>query len=150
MRRLTAVLLILFATSLFAADDKGPKASKASKQMKAAKIKDKRFEPVAVNAASVAGSYRGPAESYGLILEVASDGTLRGNYVEMGSVAVLNAIELRGSEFTARASFDDGSSRTISGTFANRIFNGVTAFGIRLRAVPVESLGMIDTFFEKF
>jgi len=103
-----------------------------------------------VQASSATGSYRGPAESYGLVLELSQDGTLRGNYVEMGRVAVLNNIALNGSEFTARASFDDGSSRTITGSFANRILNGASAFGIRMRAVPVEGFGQIDTFFERF
>lgn len=139
MRRLPVVLLFLAASSLYAANDKAPQT----------KVKEKRFEPVAVEASAIAGSYRGPAESYGLVLEVASDGALRGNYVEMGRVAVLNAIVLNGSEFTARASFDDGSSRTITGSFARRVLNGATAFGLRVRDVPVEGSGLIDTFFER-
>ena len=138
MRKLAAVLLIAVAF-----------ASYTDKQ-KAVKSKDKSFEAIAVQASSVTGSYRGPAESYGLVLELAPNGTLRGNYVEMGRVAVLNKIVLNGSEFTARASFDDGSSRTISGSFANRVLNGVTAFGLRMRDVPVEGFGQIDTFFERF
>ncbi len=142
MRRLSAVLLVVFMTSsLYAAGEKAAKGSKS---------KEKRFDPIAVEASNAAGSYRGPAESYGLVLETAANGMLRGNYVEMGRVAVLNAIELNGSEFTARASFDDGSSRTIKGSFANRVLNGTTAFGIRLHAVPVEGFGLTDTFFERF
>ncbi|HEV7242239.1 MAG TPA: hypothetical protein VGQ36_23615 [Thermoanaerobaculia bacterium] len=137
MRKVAAVLLVVVAF-----------ASYAEKQ-KAAKSKDKRFEAIAVQASSVTGSYRGPAESYGLVLELAPNGTLRGNYVEMGRVAVLNNIALNGSEFTARASFDDGSSRTITGSFANRVLNGATAFGIRMHEVPVEGFGQIDTFFER-
>ena len=137
MRKLTAVLLIVVACVAYAEKDKAPKS------------KSKSFEAVAVQPDKVVGSYRGPAESYGLVLELAPDGTLRGNYVEMGSVAVLNAIELKGSEFTARASFDDGSLRTIKGSFANRNLNGTRAFGLRMSNVPVEGFGMIDTFFEK-
>lgn len=140
MRRLTAVLLLVVASSVFAG---------AQKESKAAKSKDKRFESVAVQASNVTGSYRGPAESYGLVLEIADDGSLRGNYVEMGRVAVLNTIVLNGAEFTARASFDDGSSRTITGSFANRTLNGASAFGLRMRSVPVDGLGEIDTFFER-
>ena len=68
----------------------------------------------------IAGSYRGPSESYGLILEVAADGKLRGNYVESGRVAVLNAFEVKGDTFTARASFDDGSLRVITGSVTER------------------------------
>lgn len=138
MRKVAAALLIVVAFTTYA--DKG----------KASKSKDKRFEAIAVQASSVAGSYRGPAESYGLVLELSSDGTLRGNYVEMGRVAVLNAIVLSGSEFTARASFDDGSSRKITGEFANRVLNGKSAFGVRMRNVPVEGMGAVDTFFERF
>lgn len=136
MRKLAAVLLIVVASVSYADKNK-------------AKTKAKRFEPVAVDAQAVAGSYRGPAESYGLVLEVAPNGTLRGNYVEMGRVAVLHAIELHGSDFTARASFDDGSFRTITGSFANRVLNGVTAFGLRMHDIPVEGFGRIDTFFER-
>lgn len=142
MRRLITVLLLVMM-SLQVAGAKAPKD-------KAPKTKDKRFEAVSVQASGVTGSYRGPAESYGLVLEAGDDGALRGNYVEMGRVAVLNAIELNGSDFTARASFDDGSSRTIRGSFANRTLNGATAFGLRMYAVPVEGFGFIDTFFERF
>jgi hypothetical protein len=138
MRKIAAVLMVVVAFASYA--DKG----------KAAKLKDKRFEAVIVQMGAVAGSYRGPSESYGLVIEHASNGTLRGNYVEMGRVAVLNAIEINGSTFTARASFDDGSSRTISGSFANRVSNGASAFGVRVAGVPVEGLGSVDTFFERF
>lgn len=137
MRKFTAVLLIVVATASYAEKNKAPKS------------KDKRFLPVAVAASSITGSYRGPAESYGIVLETAEDGMLRGNYVEMGRVAVLHAIVLNGAGFSARASFDDGSSRTITGSFANRVMNGTTSFGLRMHAVPVEGLGAVDTFFER-
>lgn len=137
MRKIAAVLLIIVASMAYAEKSKAPKA------------KAKSFEAVAVRPAAVVGSYRGPAESYGLVLELAPDGTLRGNYVEMGSVAVLNAIRINGSEFTAQASFDDGSVRMINGSFANRNRNGVRAFGVRMHDVPVEGLGMIETFYER-
>jgi hypothetical protein len=140
MRRMITVLLLIVASTLYAGE-KPPKAAKA---------KDKRFEMIVVNPAGAVGSYRGPAESYGLVLETASDGTLRGNYVEMGRVAVLSSITLRGTAFSARASFDDGSTRTITGSFANRTLNGATAFGLRMRAIPLEGYGSIDTFFERF
>ena len=136
MKKLTAVLLIVVAWASYADKVKS-------------KSKDKRFEPVVREAAAYAGSYRGPDESYGLVLEVAPDGKLRGNYVELGRVAVLHAIEVNGAEFSARASFDDGSWRTISGSFANRVFNGKTAFGARVRNVKVEGMGAVDTFFER-
>lgn len=139
MRKLAAVLLVIVASVAFADKGKAPKS----------KSKSKSFEAVAVQAANVVGSYRGPAESYGLVLELSPDGTLRGNYVEMGRVAVLNAIQLNGSEFTARASFDDGSLAVITGSFANRNLNGVRAFGVRMYNVPVEGFGRIDTFFER-
>lgn len=138
MRKLGTVLLIVIAFASYA--DKA----------KRSKSKDKRFEAVTVQASAVTGSYRGPAESYGLVLEVGTDGALRGNYVEMGRVAVLNAIVVDGAEFVARASFDDGSSRTIKGSFANRILNETTTFGLRLHAVPIEGMGVVDTFFARF
>ncbi|MGZ8709835.1 MAG: hypothetical protein ACXW28_06390 [Thermoanaerobaculia bacterium] len=119
MRKLAVVLLIVIASTTYG-DQKG-------------------------QAQAVAGSYSGPSESYGLVLELAPDGTLRGNYVEMGRVAVLNAIELRGSEFTARASFDDGSLRTISGSFGRR----KKAFGLRMHNVPMDGVGRVEAFFER-
>jgi hypothetical protein len=136
MRKIAAVLLIVFATTSYAENNKAAK-------------KSKRFEAVAVETSAVAGSYGGPSESYGLVLEIAADGTLRGNYVEMGRVAVLNAIALTGSEFTARASFDDGSSRTISGSFAKRTLDGRNSFGLHMHSVPIQDLGAVDTFFER-
>ncbi len=139
MRKLAAVLVMFVAVSSYA--DAGKTKVKS---------KDKHFDDVQVQASSATGSYRGPDASYGLILEAASDSALRGNYVEMGRAAVLNAIELNGAEFTARASFADGSYRTIKGTFSNRVLNGKTAFGLRMRAVPVEGMGSVDTFFERF
>lgn len=138
MRKLGVVVLIVIAFGSYADKAKAPKS------------KDKRFEPVAVQASSVAGSYRGPAESYGLILEQANDGSLRGNYVEMGRVAVLNGIVLNGEHFAAQASFSDGSSRTITGAFARRVLNGKRAFGLLMHAIPVEGMGVAQTFFERF
>jgi hypothetical protein len=137
MKKLMAVLLIVVASASYADKVKS-------------KSKDKRFEPVVRAAAEYAGSYRGPDESYGLVLEVTADGKLRGNYVELGRVAVLHAIEIHGADFTARASFDDGSWRTITGSFANRVLNGKTAFGARVSGVLVEGMGPVDTFFERF
>jgi hypothetical protein len=136
MKKLIAVVLILVASAAYAEKVKS-------------KSKDKRFEPAIRTVAEYAGNYRGPSESYGLVLEVAPDGKLRGNYVELGRVAVLHSIEVNGAQFTARASFDDGSWRTISGSFANRILNGSTAFGARVSGVLVEGMGKVDTFFER-
>ncbi|HEU4522398.1 MAG TPA: hypothetical protein VFT12_10365 [Thermoanaerobaculia bacterium] len=137
MRKLGALVLIFIAFSSYADKSK-------------VKSKDKRFESVEVQAAGVIGSYRGPAESYGLILEAGTAGVLRGNYVEMGRVAVLNAVVVKGAEFTARASFADGTYRTIRGTFANRVLNGKTTFGVRMESIPIDGLGSVDTFFERF
>jgi len=135
MRKLAIALLIVVASASYADKVKS-------------KSKDKRFEPVAKAAAEYAGSYRGPSESYGLILQV-HDGTLSGNYVELGRVAVLGPFTIEGADFTTTASFADGSWRTIKGSFANRVFNGDRAFGVRMQNVPVEGFGAIDTFFER-
>jgi len=136
MRKLAVVLMIVVASASY--------ADKVN-----SKSKGKSFEPVVKSTAAYAGSYRGPSESYGLVLEMAPDGKLRGNYVEMGRLAVLNGIEVNGADFTARASFDDGSSRTITGSFTNRVLNGNSAFGARVHGVYVEDVGAIDTFFER-
>lgn len=134
MKKLVAALLLVVASASYAE-----------------KVKPKsKFEPVVRAAAEYAGSYRGPNESYGLVLEVAPDGKLRGNYVELGRVAVLHAIVIDGSNFSARASFDDGSWRTISGSFGKRSLNGAVAFGARVSGVIIEDMGRVETFFERF
>jgi hypothetical protein len=136
MRKLTILLvLLLVAATAHAAKNKN-------------KHKDKRFEPAVREMAQYAGSYRGPSEVHGLVLDV-RNGRLSGTYVELGRVAVLHDFVLDGADFTATASFDDGSSRQISGSFAIRILNGETAFGARLHDVWVEGFGVINTFFEK-
>ena len=135
MRKLAVALLILIASASYADKVKS-------------KVKDKRFEAVTRSAAEYAGSYRGPSESYGLVLEM-HNGKLSGNYVERGRVAVLGPLEINGSVFTTTASFDDGSTRTIEGSFAIRILNGARAFGVRMRDIPVDGFGAIDTFFEE-
>lgn len=65
------------------------------------------------------GNYKGPDASYGLVIEN-SNGRLHGRYVESGRLAVLSPIEITGTQFKARASFDDGTYRTITGTFTER------------------------------
>jgi|SRR5215212_442121 len=135
MRKLAIALLILAASASYADKVKS-------------KVKEKRFEPVARAAAEYAGSYRGPSESYGLVLEM-HDGKLSGTYVELGRIAVLGPIQIHGSDFSTTASFDDGSWRILEGSFANRVLNGDRAFGVRMRNVPVEGFGAIDTFFEE-
>lgn len=137
MRKLAAVLMVVVAFTSYA------------EKAKAAKTKEKRFEAVLMTPGATAGNYRGPSESYGLVIDQASNGLLRGNYVEMGRVAVLNDIRINGASFTAAASFDDGSHRLLSGSFANRVLNGQRAFGVRMTGVPVEGFGLTDTFFEK-
>ncbi|HUP62736.1 MAG TPA: hypothetical protein VNA69_20210 [Thermoanaerobaculia bacterium] len=134
MRKLAVALLIVVASASYAEKVKS-------------KSKEKRFEPVVAAASEYAGSYRGPSESHGLVLQLRG-GMLIGNYVELGRVAVLHPIKLDGAEFTATASFDDGSWRTITGTFSNRVFNGRHSFGVRVRDVKVEGMGEVDTFFE--
>jgi|GEM_PF-1596584 len=136
MRKLAIALLIVAASASYA--DK----------VKSKAPKEKRFEPAVKAAAEYAGSYRGPSESYGLILEV-HGGKLSGNYVELGRVAVLDPLTIDGANFSTTASFDDGSSRTIKGSFANRVLNGDRAFGVRMEDVPVEGYGAINTFFER-
>jgi len=135
MRKLAIAMMILIASASYAEKVK-------------MKSKEKRFEPVAKAAAAYAGSYRGPSESYGLVLEM-HDGKLSGTYVELGRIAVLGPIQINGADFTTTASFDDGSWRTIEGSFANRFLNGARAFGVRVHDVPVDGMGAIDTFFEQ-
>ena len=139
MRKLAAVaLLVAVASAAYADKDK----------VKVKAKKEKRFEPVVASASRYAGSYRGPSESHGLVLDF-RNGVLTGNYVELGRISVLQPLQFDGADFTAVASFDDGSSRTITGTFANRVLNGHESFGVRVHDVKVQGMGEIDTFFEK-
>jgi hypothetical protein len=96
MKKLTVALMIVLATTAFAAQT-----------------------PVMNSGVDYTGSYKGPDASYGLVLET-RNGRLHGNYVESGRLAVLSPIEMNGAEFTATASFGDGTYRTISGTFTTR------------------------------
>ena len=137
MRKLAVALLMIVVAS----------ASYAEKVK--SKSKDKRFEPVVREAAAYAGSYRGPSETYGIVLEANRNGSLHGTYVESGRIAVLTPIEVSGADFTATASFADGSWKMIHGSFAKRVLNGEQAFGVRVQDVPVDGLGAIDTFFEE-
>ena len=134
MRKLVAVLLVVIA---FTADAKNKN-----------KVKEKRFEPVSVEAPMIVGSYRGPSEAYRVELEL-HQGTLRGSYLEQGRDAVLTDILIDEDRFSALARFEDGSTRTIRGSFAMRVLNGVTAFGLRIFDLPLEDMGVIHTFFEK-
>lgn len=101
MRKVVVVLLMLVAATSFAAKQEA------------------RIDSVAVTQTGYLGSYGGPDAMSGLVLE-SHNGKLHGNYVEHGRLAVLSPIEVRGAEFTATASFDDGSYRTISGRFTGR------------------------------
>ena len=134
MRKVVAVLLVVVAFTA-AAKNKN-------------KVKEKRFEPVSVEASMVVGSYRGPSDAYHIALEL-HDGTLRGSYLEQGRDAVLTDIDIDEDRFTALARFHDGSTRTIRGSFAMRVLNGVTAFGLRVVDLPLQDMGVIHTFFEK-
>jgi hypothetical protein len=127
MRRIAVVALVLMALSFSAAAAKN----------KPPKTKEKRFEPIAVEAASVAGSYRGPAESYGLVLELSNDGTLRGNYVEMGRVAVLHTI-VKAEHFTQLRSAVN-AMRTAA-ALAPASFTDTTLTGLRYKTVHVTEL----------
>ena len=139
MRKLSIVLII--ALFLAATAHAGKNKSKQKK--------DKRFEPVVKAAAAYAGVYRWPNSEYRLELETDERGDLRGTFVENGRVARVGALELDGAEFTATATFEDGTTRGLEGSFANRILNGEVAFGVRLKQVRVQDFGVVNTFFER-
>jgi hypothetical protein len=137
MRKLALALMILVAS-----------AAVAGKPDKIKTKKSKSFEPVVMTVSEYAGSYRGPDVTYGLVLE-SRGGRLSGTYVERGKVAVLHPIDVDGADFTATASFDDGSWREIHGTFVIRTFNGEKAFGVRMQGVKIDGMGdEVSTFFE--
>ena len=116
-------LLIALSLALACAPAAGQKPWK--------KKKEKRFEPVVrQEARDYSGRYVGVEDSYVLDVREEADGRLTATLREDGREVRLRDVRLAGARLTATKIYADNSTAPFSGTFANRILNGETAFGI--------------------
>ena len=108
-------------------------AAPAAGQKPWKKKKDKRFEPVVKqDARDYSGRYVGVDDSYVLDVRVDADGRLTLTLWEDGREVPLRDVRLAGARLTATKIHADDSTAPFAGTFANRILNGETAFGIMI------------------
>ena len=95
------------------------------------KQKEKRFEPVVKeDARGYAGRYAGPDEDHWLDVRADAAGRLAVTLYEQGRPAALRDLRLDGARLTATKVYEDGRTAPFAGLFADRILNGVRAFGI--------------------
>ncbi len=95
------------------------------------KAKDKRFEPVVGRSLKdYEGTYVGIDETYVLEIRLGPDGQLAARSTEAGQTVGLSNVKVEGARLTATKTYADGGTEKLGGTFANRILNGETAFGI--------------------
>jgi hypothetical protein len=117
------------------------------------KHKEKRFEPVVrADAGDYAGRYLGIDESYVLEIGTGADGTLKITSTEGARRAELRDIRLGGARLTATKVYDDGSTAKFEGLFAERVLNGVRAFGVVVSGLDIklEGLTINRTFYRLF
>jgi len=98
------------------------------------KVKEKRYQPVPVtDVRQIAGRYVGIEPDFVVELRVSDTGVITGTLRNFGESAALRSIRLDGAELTARI---DG--RPLHATFANRIRNGDSAFGLVVHDVDAQ------------
>jgi hypothetical protein len=114
-------------------------ASQAGGQKLKYKKKEKRFEPVVkANVADYAGHYVGIMPDYYLEISSGADGQLSITSHEGRRHATLRGVRVEGARLTATRVYADGATKPFEATFANRILNGESAFGIIVENVNVE------------
>ncbi|HEY1403897.1 MAG TPA: hypothetical protein VGB05_07215 [Pyrinomonadaceae bacterium] len=107
------------------------------------KKKEKRFEPVVKQRVEeYAGHYVGIMPDYYLEIASGADGKLVITSREGNRRATLRDIRITGARLTATRVYQDGATAEFEATFANRILNGESSFGIMLENVNVEFEGM--------
>ena len=110
------------------------------------KFKEKRYEPVTrANVRDYAGNYVGIDASYFIELAVQPDGKLSIKSHEGEREATFKEIRVEGAVITATRVYTDGATAKFHGTFANRILNGKSAFGILVDGLHVELEGLTLT-----
>jgi len=98
------------------------------------KVKEKRYQPVPVtDVRQIAGRYVGIDPDFVVELRVSDAGVITGTLRNFGESAALRSIRLDGAELTASI---DG--RPLHATFANRIRNGDSAFGLVVHDVDAQ------------
>ena len=104
------------------------------------KKKEKRFEPVAkANVADYAGRYVGIVPDYYLEITAAgADGQLSVTSYEGRRRATLRGVRVEGARLTATRVYENGATKPFEATFANRILNGESAFGIMVENLNIE------------
>jgi hypothetical protein len=103
------------------------------------KQKDKRFEPVVKQRVEeYAGRYVGIMPDYYLEVAAGADGKLSVTSQEGKRRATLRDIRLAGARLAATRVYPDGTTKEFNATFAKRIMNGESTFGIIVDNVEVE------------
>ena len=98
------------------------------------KVKEKRFDPVAVtNVQQIAGRYVGIDPDFVITLKVSEDGIITGAMRNFGENSTLRSIRVDGSELHAMV-----DSRPLHATFVNRTKNGDIAFGLLVHDADVQ------------
>jgi hypothetical protein len=143
-KTLAATIIALLAVSaLLVAAATAPVAS--GQKLKNKK-KDKRFEPVVKQRVEeYAGRYVGIMPDYYLEVAATADGKLSITSQEGGRRATLRDIHLAGARLSATRVYSDGTTKEFAATFANRIINGESSFGIILENVEVQFEDMTFT-----
>jgi len=132
----TTASLLLLALLYSAAPISGVQKSKH-------KQKEKRFEPVVKEQiADYAGRYTGIEPDYYLEIEAGARGTLSVMSREGDRRATLRDIRIAGARLTATRVYADGTTKDFAATFANRILNGVSAFGVMVENLDVRYEGI--------
>ncbi|HEY9283250.1 MAG TPA: hypothetical protein VIP46_07335 [Pyrinomonadaceae bacterium] len=113
------------------------------------KQKEKRFEPVVrEDARGYAGRYVGVEESHWLDVRADAEGRLTATLYEEGHAVALRDLRLDGARLTATKVYEDGRAAPFAGLFADRVLNGVRAFGVMVDSpVKVDDGVIIERLF---
>lgn len=108
------------------------------------KVKEKRFDPVAVtNVQRVAGRYVGIDPDLVIDLKVSEEGVITGTMRNFGQTSTLRSIRVDGADLHALV-----DSRPLHATFVNRLRNGEGAFGLLVHdaGVQIDDLTLSQIF----
>ncbi|HEX9501541.1 MAG TPA: hypothetical protein VGA10_07810 [Thermoanaerobaculia bacterium] len=98
------------------------------------KVKEKRFDPVAVtNVQQIAGRYVGINPDFVIDLKVSAEGIITGTMRNFGQNWTLRSIRIDGADLHALV-----DSRPLHATFVNRLRNGEGAFGLLVHDADVQ------------
>ncbi len=108
------------------------------------KVKEKRFDPVAVtNVQRIAGRYVGIEPDFVIDLKVSEEGVITGTIRNFAQTSTLRSIRVDGADLHALV-----DSRPLHATFVNRLRNGDSAFGLLVHEadVQIDDLTMSQIF----